>query len=451
MIAETDIGERLAQALRLRDQTRHEEAIAALGVDAEDEPRLATARAMIAYEAWMPATAWLNRALRLSPADRQLVRNLAGSLIADGRFAAGEELLVAALGKDVDWVEGLVALAQARTTHGGSDADRGFGEAVVVRPTSAALWLAWFQWLAKSRRWDQARDVLDRAERACPGHRGMMSSRLFLKAESGASRDPRLFDSVAALGDPGIDLARVRHALRLGDPAAVEGVAARHLGQRAGQMFWPYRSLAWRLLGDDRAEWLERSKTSVDSYDLGYDPVALERLAALVRSLHVTAAPQIDQSVRSGTQTERSILLHHDPVIGDLRARLRTTIDRHVAALPDAVDGHPWLGTPRAGWRIAGSWSVRLGAGGHHVAHTHPDGWFSSALHIALPGTQDDEGALLFGCAPIELGLELPPTKVVQPIAGILHLFPSIAWHSTAPIREGERLTLSFDVAVPRG
>ena len=449
MTGEAAIGERLARAHWLRDHNRHQEAIAELGSDAGDEPRLATARAMLAYEAWLPATAWLERALVLSPGDRQLVRNLAGSLIGDGRFPAGEELLVTALAKEPDWVEGQFALAQARTTHGASNADRGFGEAFGLGPMSATLSLAWFQWLAKARQWDKARDVLDRAERAYPGHRGMMLSRLFVEAESGASRDPRLFDPAAELGDPGTDLGRVRHALRLGDPAAVEGIAARHEGQRAGRMFWPYRSLAWRLLGDDRAAWLERPEIAVCSHDLGYDPAGLARLADFVRSLHVTAAPQIDQSVRSGTQTERSILLHHDPIIGELRARLAIAIDRHIDALPDAVEGHPWLATARTNWRIAGSWSVRLGPGGHHVPHTHPDGWFSSALHLALPDTPDGEGALLFGGPPAELGLELSPTLAVEPVAGVLQLFPSTTWHSTAPIRAGERLTLAFDVAVP--
>ena len=172
-------------------------------------------------------------------------------------------MLITALIEDPAWIEGQFALAQARTTHGAIDADRGFGEAVALCPASAASWLGWFQWLAKARQWDRARDVLDRAERACPGHRGMMLSRLFLEAESGASRDPRLFDPAADLGDPGTDLGRVRHALRLGDPAAVEAIAARHEGQRAGRMFWPYRSLAWRLLDHERAEWLERSEISV--------------------------------------------------------------------------------------------------------------------------------------------------------------------------------------------
>ena len=451
MIGKAEIAERLARAHRLRDQTRHVEAIAELGEEADNHPGLATARAMLAYEAWLPATDLLLHALTLSSGDHLLVRNLAGSLIADGDFAAGEAVLVAALAKEPDWVEGQFALAQARTTHGAAAPDRGFGDALAVAPTSSPLWLGWFQWLAKARDWERARDVLDQAETVRPGQRGMMLSRLFLDAESGASRDPHLFDSAAASGDPGVDLARVRHALRLGDPAAVEPIAVRHLGQRGGRIFWPYLSLAWRLLGDDRAEWVDRRDSAVGTYDLGYTADALSRLASFVRALHVTTAPQIDQSVRSGTQTERSILLHHDPVIGDLRARIGTAIDRHIAALPAPIADHPWLGSRRAGWRIAGSWSVRLGPGGHHVPHTHPDGWFSSALHLALPSAQGNDGALMFGRPPPELGLSLGSTRMVEPVAGVLQLFPSIAWHSTAPIRDGERLTLAFDVGAPLG
>lgn len=67
MIGDAEIGERLARAHRLRDLTRHEEAIDGLGTEADANPRLATARAMLAYEAWLPATAWLERPRAVAP------------------------------------------------------------------------------------------------------------------------------------------------------------------------------------------------------------------------------------------------------------------------------------------------------------------------------------------------------------------------------------------------
>ena len=450
MIDTVGVEQRLARAVALRDEARHAEAIDALG-EAGNDPRLAGAQAMLAYEAWLPATGLLERALALAPGDRHFIRNLAGSLVADGRRQAGEAVLVEALARDGEWVDGQVALAQLRTTAGDRAAERGFAEAVAQRPDSAPLWLGWFQWLAKARRWDVAREVLDRAEEAVPGQRGLALSRLYLDAESGASRDPELFSPGAALRDPGVDLGRVRHALRLGQPEAVEAIATRHLAGPAGRMFWPYQSLAWRLLGDHRADWLDRPDIAIAGHDLGYDAAGLAALARTIRPLHVAVAPQIDQSVRGGTQTIRSLLLHHDPRIAELRRRIFGAVDDHVAALPPPVAGHPWLGPPRQPRRLAGSWSVRLAGGGHHVAHVHPDGWFSSALHLVVPdGGGAGEGALVFGAPPAELGLDLAPTRSVAPVAGTLWLFPSTQWHGTSPFGAGERLSVAFDIAVPR-
>ena len=440
----------LVEAGQLRDQGRHEDAIASLGTAAASEPRLSAMRAMLAYEAWLPARGWLQEAVALNPGDLGLVRNLAGSLAADGDAAAGQALLAAQLAKTPAWTEGQYALAQSRATHGDKEPHprvaRGGGAGGRWSRRLAVLVPLGREGAPLGCRTGDS----DRAERRFVEHRGLFLSRLFLEAESGASRDPHLFDEVAELGDPGTDLARVRHGLRLGEAAAAEGIAAQYIDRPGGRIFWPYISLAWRMLGDDRIEWFERPDSAVSSQSLGYTTAELAGLTAFVRSLHVTTAPQIDQSVRSGTQTERSILLHHHPLIAELRKRLDTAIDRHVASLPEPVAGHPWLGTARAPRRIAGSWSVRLGPGGHHVPHTHPHGWLSSALHLSLP-VDGQGGALAFGLPPPELELDLPATRIVDPVEGRVQLFPSTTWHSTTPIAAGERLTLAFDVAMPPG
>lgn len=104
--------------------------------------------------------------------------------------------------------------------------------------------------------------------------------------------------------------------------------------------------------------------------------------------------------------------------------------------------------------RFSGSWSVRLGGGGHHANHVHPQGWISSALYVALPpknaGDAPDAGWLTLGEPQAALGLALPPSRMVEPVPGRLILFPSWLWHGTRPFGEGERLTVAFDVAPPR-
>jgi hypothetical protein len=103
--------------------------------------------------------------------------------------------------------------------------------------------------------------------------------------------------------------------------------------------------------------------------------------------------------------------------------------------------------------RFSGSWSVRLLSGGRHVSHVHPQGWFSSALYVALPPLEDrgpePAGWLTLGEPSNDLELDLPPFRLIEPKPGRLALFPSTMWHGTKPFAEGERLTVAFDVATP--
>jgi hypothetical protein len=96
---------------------------------------------------------------------------------------------------------------------------------------------------------------------------------------------------------------------------------------------------------------------------------------------------------------------------------------------------------------------VRLTGSGFHVNHVHPAGWLSSAFYVALPeaamGGEDHAGWLAIGEPQAELGLDLPPIRLVEPRPGRLVLFPSTMWHGTRPFGEGERLTVAFDIARP--
>jgi hypothetical protein len=64
---------------------------------------------------------------------------------------------------------------------------------------------------------------------------------------------------------------------------------------------------------------------------------------------------------------------------------------------------------------------------------------------------EGDAGYLHFGVPPSELGIALPPRRVVKPEVGVLSLFPSYMWHGTVPFRsEQPRITVAFDL-VPQG
>src|SRR5690606_40073879 len=77
----------------------------------------------------------------------------------------------------------------------------------------------------------------------------------------------------------------------------------------------------------------------------------------------------------------------------------------------------------------------------------------SSAFYVALPDCvlaadqQSRAGWIQFGQPLEELGLDLPPRRVIQPRPGFLALFPSYTWHGTLPFDDRHsRLTIAFDM-----
>jgi hypothetical protein len=96
---------------------------------------------------------------------------------------------------------------------------------------------------------------------------------------------------------------------------------------------------------------------------------------------------------------------------------------------------------------------VRLREGGYHANHVHPMGWISSALYIVLPEDlgKDEAGFLTIGDPEgPTLKLDIKPYRTIEPKPGRLALFPSYSWHGTRPFGKGERITVAFDVAIPK-
>ncbi len=275
-------------------------------------------------------------------------------------------------------------------------------------------------------------------------------------AELGAGeRADALFDIAPAAAQPRLALWRIRHLLRSARVREALALIDDELKTDRAAAAWPYAAAAWRLTGDPRSEWLEGDPRLVVVTDLGGELPALDGLAELLRSLHVAKGGYLDQSVRGGTQTDGPLFSRIDPAIQAVAAAMRSAVARYVAQLPPQDSSHPLLAYRRdRRIRFAGSWSVRLGGAGHHSNHVHPQGWISSALYISLPRRQLHEdvhaGWLTLGEPQAALGLDLPPSRVVEPREGRLVLFPSWMWRGTRPFAEGERLTVAFDVAPPR-
>jgi hypothetical protein len=246
----------------------------------------------------------------------------------------------------------------------------------------------------------------------------------------------------------------VRHLLRTGRIEAAGARAEPLLDAPDADQLWPYAAIIWRLLGDRRAEWLYDSRL-VGVYDISGQVGDLAALADCLRRLHVTAAHPIGQSVRGGTQTDGPLFARREPEFQNLRRRISDAVTAHVQQLKPVDPRHPVLRHVPAfsGVRFAGSWSVRLTGGGHHTSHLHPQGWLSSAFYVVVPpqaaSGKPPSGWLVLGAPPAELGLDLPPVRLIEPKPGCLVLFPSIMWHGTVPFDAGERMTAAFDVARP--
>ena len=449
----------LGEVLALRRAQRHAEAEQVLAEALRRHPRegvLAFLHAQTRYELGHPAAALFEQAAALDPANLEARRNRALALISEGEAEAARAFLTAELAQRPDWLDGLKVLATLNWTRGDTAhfADH-YAPACRAVPGRLDLWLAWFRMAAQARDWAGAGAVLDEAERHHPGSPAILACRLFVAVEShDDSAAPGLLAATAQIRGDVTSLCRIRHALRTGEPAAAEAECLALVSTPSAPLYWPYLSLAWRLGGDERWLWLDRPDDLIRPLDTGLSAAELDELAVLLRSLHTAQAPYIEQSVRGGTQTDRSVLLRHEAPLQRLKARLLDVVIGYVAGLPPADPAHPLLSAPRGGpWLIEGSWSVRLERQGYNVPHTHAMGWLSSACYIALPQQPGPEpaGHIEFGAPPAELGLPLAAYRTIRPAPGRLALFPSTTWHGTVPFEDGERLVVAFDVRRPAG
>ncbi|WP_395648121.1 tetratricopeptide repeat protein [Terricaulis sp.] len=237
-----------------------------------------------------------------------------------------------------------------------------------------------------------------------------------------------------------------------GDQALKEIQPAR-IAEPLNQAWICYETMALRQIGDPRYHVLCDYDLMVRPFDLpvppGYANIEAfnEALIASLNALHVLETHPLDQSLRHGSQTTRSLIYVADPVIQAYLKALDGPIRAYMDLMRDP--DHPWSGRKTGNYRLSGSWSVKLKGGGFHINHLHPAGWISSAYYVYLPPAvhEGQQGWIKFG-EPRWPTPGCTIEKVIQPRAGRLVLFPSYMWHGTIPFEAGERMTAPFD-AVP--
>ncbi len=386
---------------------------------------------------------------------------MAGALIESGHVDEAEALLERTVAEAPQYFPAHRALARlAYEYRTGKDPDRSYRALVERWPREASIWHSWIGLMldrrdyegvlaavAEARRSLGSRPELDLYEGIARGEQGEGAA-----AEALFARAAERFGAAATVLVP-----RARNALRRGEPAQAEALAAEAIRlDRADCFAWAYRGLAWRLLEDPREFWLHDYSAHVEQRAVAYlaEPGRLDELRETLRGLHRAQHHPSEQSLRGGTQTEGNLFNRSDPVLRRLREAIREQVAAYLTRFDVDAD-HPCAGYSGARFVFEGSWSVRLTGEGFHIAHVHPSGSISSALHVTVPplGPADtpDAGALVLGEPPSELGLDLAPRRVVTPVEGALVLFPSSMWHGTKPFTlQTERMTVAFDAAVRR-
>jgi uncharacterized protein (TIGR02466 family) len=234
-------------------------------------------------------------------------------------------------------------------------------------------------------------------------------------------------------------------------------IRAQRRGQPHDQRWIAYEATAARMLHEPVYRQLYDYERLVKVYDVEPPPAwrSIEEfnaaLATQLRARHLFKTHPLDQSLRNGSQTARTLLAESDPTIQALLRAFEAPVASYVAAL-GMEPGHPLSKRNRGAARLMGCWSVELRRNGFHVSHVHPQGWISSAYYVTVPAEVSDAdskaGWIKFG----EPGMPIAGVTAehfVQPRAGRLVLFPSYMWHGTNAIFGDEtRLSVAFD-AVP--
>lgn len=411
-------------------------------------PRLVHARARAAQEAGLPSLDWYARARRLAPNDGDVILGHATALLAAQESKAADRLLAGMLADHPGWIAGHAALIRMRF----ANAQLGqtyacLDRAIAGAPADPRLHHLKVSSLHRGGDGPSAMQALRTAAAALGDTELTRRLAAILAVEHGdVNTADAAFARVEPLSQPDLAIHWMRHLLRRGEPGRVSALL-NTLPPSLVHTAWPYLSLAWRMLDDPRREWLE-GDPFVRIVDFGEDWPVLEPLAATLRALHVDHGQPIDQSVRGGTQTDGPLFHRIDPFLAALRDKIRAEVSRYLAELPAPDRSHPLLGRLPTHPRFVGSWSVRLAQGGFHDAHVHDEGRISSAFYVDLPPPGEDRaGWLTLGQPQASLGLTIDPLREIEPRRGRLILFPSTMWHGTRPFREGERLTVAFDVA----
>jgi Flp pilus assembly protein TadD len=404
----------------------------------------------------------LDRAAALGLKAPELYINRGRTLAQLYRFDEAEREYVRAVGLAPRNSMAQADLARLRHIRGDPAFARDMAAAAAAHPADIALHLAYAELLQRAgdlAAAERALRILLAKSGAIPEVRSVLASVL---QEMGRLKEAETEALEAAIGRPNhsnVIATLVSIELARGQPdAALPFIRAQRQRQPLEQLWIAYEAIAARLLQDPLYRKLYDYERFVRVYELEA-PATWRSMgefnAALIEALRVRhrfAGHPLDQSLRNGSQSARSLLTDADAAVKALLDAFVTPLEDYRAALGTEAD-HPLSARNRGGISLQGCWSVELRRDGFHMNHIHPEGWLSSAYYVSVPVEVDDteakSGWIKFG----EPRVPMPGVQAehfVQPRAGRLVLFPSYMWHGTNAIHgEEPRLTVAFD-ATPR-
>jgi tetratricopeptide (TPR) repeat protein len=420
---------------------------------APEDLRAAHGLALSTLEAGLPAVERYDQARRIAPDDPTILLGHVSALAAENEGGEALDLLAGALGTNPRWVDGHLEYARLSARLARTSATETIDAALAEHPGEIALHLARSAVLSRTAHPETRLAAAEQSLKNAGDHPALQIERAVAASEAGRISDAdAAFLAIGGNSDPNFGLALLRHLVRAQRFDQADVVAGRLADGPDPVTAWAYRHTAWRAMSDPRLQWLEQDGHLVRTMELG-ELLPLAGLGALLHSIHTALAQPLDQSVRGGTQTDGPLFARIEPEIRQARRAIALAVGQYIASLPPVDRRHPLLSAPRDPVpRFVGSWSVSLGASGHHANHIHGQGWLSSALYVELPKAveRDQTGWLTLGAPPAELGLNINPSGMIRPSVGRLVLFPSYMWHGVTPFHQGERLTIAFDVGRPR-
>jgi len=393
------------------------------------------------------ATDLYKAGLAIHTNDRDMVIGYAEALEAGGDADAATEL-VKHVHKNPEWVEGQAVLMRLRFEAGDPDYDRDIASAAKIYPGNIVLQDRYAALLAGAGENLKAAETLAHARQASPGQPVLILREATYRAAIGELDSADELINCLPVDAPEVQKLKARQFLRRGDASQADSILGPLRSAADTDVeTWALTGITWRLLDDDRAEWLHGQHGLIALREIELDPAELDQIQAFLQRIHMTQNHPIGQSLRSGTQTRGRLFIRHEREAKMLAKKIRSAVIDHWNALPKHDQRHPLLQFRDRQPRITGSWSVRLLGSGFHVPHIHPEGIFSSASYWMLPdGGNGTEGQLEIGRPPSDLNVDLEPVITLSPKIGHLALFPSSLYHGTTKFTSGERITAAFDL-----